>query len=106
VNFDRPINLLDYYKYIKSVHFILFPIDEDLNTRTSGVLIDALSLGVNFIGPNLGHFKDINDTFGLGVLYENYNELENIFLNLRKHINPDVDVFIKNTTVNKLIRQF
>ena len=106
VNIERPTNLSDYYKYIKNSDFIFFPIDGDLNSRASGVLIDALSLGVNFIGPKIGHFKDINESFGLGILYENYNELQNIFLNLRNHINPDVDFFIRSTSVNKLIRHF
>ena len=105
-NKKRPGSIIDYYNYIHNSEYMFFPKDEESNLRASGVLIDALSLGVNFIAPNVGHFKDVNETFGIGILYDNYEELIKIFSTLYKVEVLDSDFFMKNTLVSNLIKEF
>jgi hypothetical protein len=72
---DKPIDMVSYYEMILNVDYVLFPKDEIANTRASGVLMDTLSVGTNFIAPDVGHFKDININYDIGFLYKDHSEL-------------------------------
>lgn len=96
-------NEYDYLNYIYNSDYIFFPQDESANMRASGVLVDTLSLGTNFIGPNVGHFKDINMKFGIGILYNNYLELPSILEKLKKEKKTRNNKFLENTKVENLL---
>jgi len=81
-------SLEEYYSFLSEMDIMAFPIDEDLNKRASGVLMDCLSLGKSFIGPKLGMFKDISEQYGLGILYEDYENMKNISA-LKREFNRD-----------------
>lgn len=100
---SRPKCILDYYSYIYSSDYMFFPLDFEANHRASGVLMDALSVGVSFIGPNTGHFKDINTNFDVGLLYDKYSDLPNIFDSLNKSSMGNLPKILKETNVVNLI---
>lgn len=104
ITFERvkkPNDMNAYYNMILNVDFVLFPINEMANSRASGVLVDALSVGTNFIGPNIGHFKDINSKYDIGFLYNNYSELFSLFNELC-HLNKSDNFRKKN--INRFYR--
>ncbi len=102
----RPENSEKYYSFIKAADYIFFPLSKEANYRASGVLMDALTVGVNFIGPNVGHFKDIYKEFGLGILYDKYEDLNNILPKLENKRIEITNRFLKETNVKKLINLF
>ena len=100
----RPNDIYDYYQYIYNSDYMLFPIDNSSNKRASGVLMDTLTLGVGFIAPNVGHFKDIKKNFNIGILYDDYSNLIEILCNLKKNNFCTNSNLISNTSSLKLLQ--
>lgn len=72
---SRPRDMATYFGLVVDADYIFFPMEMIGNTRASGVLMDALTVGTSFIGPNVGHFKDLNSEYNFGFLYNDLNEL-------------------------------
>jgi len=81
---ERPNDMKTYYKLINDLDYVFFPKDDVANDRASGVLMDSLTVCTNFIAPNVGHFKDVNNKYSFGLLYNNYNDLITLIENNRE----------------------
>lgn len=96
----------DYYTQLSLYDYVLFSKNVLSDLRASGVLMDALSMGVSFIAPRQGHFKDINDELHIGFLYEDIVELMSILRTLTDRENVDESRLLEVTGTINMIEEF
>jgi hypothetical protein len=79
----------EYYTMLSEANFALFALDNTVEHRASGILMDCISLQCAVIAPCTGHFLEY-ENMGIGYFYTNYADLKNIFQTINS--NPQLDV--------------
>jgi hypothetical protein len=94
--FREKLPFSHYYSVFDQADFCLFASDRTVENRASGIFMDCISLNCPIIAPKKGHFLEYK-SYNIGYLYNDYNELSNIF-DLINHLEIRRDCFLNGFT--------
>jgi len=69
----RQLSHTEYCEQIKNADFGLLPYENDVGSRSSGVLWDMLNMGKYVIMSSIPGFLDVHTDYGVGVVFETGN---------------------------------